>query len=130
MTLLLDTHIWLWSHLDPDRLSKRVARHLEDPKNELWLSPISAWEVMTLAGRGRLVLEPNPAAWVRHALDAAPIHEAALSHAIALASAATGLAHKDPADHLIVATAAVLGLTLVTADTRILSHAKVKTLRN
>jgi PIN domain nuclease of toxin-antitoxin system len=130
MRLLLDTHIWLWSHLDPDRLSKRVARHLENPKNELWLSAVSTWEVMTLAGRGRLALEPNPASWVRRALDAAPMHEAALSHAIAMASADTGLAHTDPADHLIVATAAVLGLTLITSDTRILSHANVKTLQN
>ena len=48
MTLLLDTHIWLWSALDPSRLSKRVKDALEDPSNELWLSPISVWETLVL----------------------------------------------------------------------------------
>ena len=86
--------------------------------------------MITLAERGRVVLDPDPATWVRRALDSAPIHEAALSHDIVIGSINTGLAHRDPADQFIVATAAVLGLTLVTADDRILSHAKVKTLRN
>ncbi len=51
MKLLLDTHIWLWSALDPARLSRRVAAALENPTNELWLSPISLWEVLTLCNR-------------------------------------------------------------------------------
>lgn len=130
MRLLLDTHIWLWSHLEPKRLSKRVTRQLEDSNNELWLSSMSVREVMALAQSGRVELQPSSGSWVKRALDSAPIHEAAVSHDIALASFATGLAHRDPADQLIVATAAVLGLTLVTSDDRILSHAKVKTLRN
>ena len=130
MRLLLDTHIWVWSHLQPERLSKRVARVLTDAKNELWLSPVSTWEVMTLASRGRLVLEPDAAAWVRRALASAPIHEAPLTHDITVLSADTGLVHRDPADQLIVATAAALGLTLITSDDRILGRAAVKTLRN
>lgn len=131
MRLLLDTHIWIWSHLQPERLSKRVARALENSANELWLSPVSTWEVTTLSARGRLALEPDAAAWVRRALAAAPIQEAPLSHDIALASGGeTGLAHRDPADHLIVATAAVLGLTLVTSDDRILDHARIRVMRN
>src|SRR5262245_15865275 len=44
LKLLLDTHIWLWSQLAPERLSKKVARALEAPTSELWLSPISVWE--------------------------------------------------------------------------------------
>jgi len=39
--LLLDTHIWVWSQLEPDRLSPQVRTALEDPEAELWLSPIS-----------------------------------------------------------------------------------------
>src|SRR5215813_7638879 len=39
--LLLDTHIWLWSLLDPSRLSKRVLDEIAKPSNEKWLSPIS-----------------------------------------------------------------------------------------
>ena len=48
MKLLLDTHIWLWSVLEPHRLSRRVAKALQDSSNELWLSPISIWELIVL----------------------------------------------------------------------------------
>lgn len=41
MKLLLDTHIWLWSVLEPERLSRRVSKEIQDMSNELWLSPIS-----------------------------------------------------------------------------------------
>jgi len=130
VNLLLDTHIWLWSHLAPERLTKGVARALEDPANELWLSPITTWEVVTLAARGKIELDPDPQRWVRQALAAAPTHEAPLSHDIALAAENTGLRHRDPADRLLVATARILGLTLVTSDERIVKHAKVKLLVN
>ena len=41
MKLLLDTHIWLWSLLEPVHLGENVAAELENPSNELWLSPVS-----------------------------------------------------------------------------------------
>ena len=65
MKLLLDTHILLWGLLEPERLNRRVAAELQNPQNEIWLSPISAWEIMVLAEKGRIVLEPDPASWVR-----------------------------------------------------------------
>ena len=40
MKLLLDTHIFLWSLLEPTRLSERVTAELENPLNELWVSPL------------------------------------------------------------------------------------------
>lgn len=130
MKLLLDTHIWVWSHLEPERLTRRVSRALRDRSSELWLSPVSTWEVTTLAERGRLALEPDVETWIRRALQIAPVHEAALSHDIAVESTHTGLEHRDPADRLLVATARVLGLVFVTSDDRILKHAAVKTMRN
>ncbi len=130
MKLLLDTHIWLWSHLAPERLVRKVARALENPANELWLSPISTWEVLVLAARGRIELDPDPSRWIRQALAAAPTQEAPISHDIALAVEDTGLRHRDPADRMLVATARVLDLTLVTSDERIVKHAKVALLVN
>lgn len=44
MKLLLNTHIWIWSILEPERLASNVAEALEASENELWLSPISVWE--------------------------------------------------------------------------------------
>jgi PIN domain nuclease of toxin-antitoxin system len=59
MKLLLDTHIWLWSLLAPEKLAPSVARELESPENELWLSPISVWELLEIAIRSRLVDLPH-----------------------------------------------------------------------
>ena len=55
MKLLLDTHILLWGLLEPERLNRRVAAELQNPQNEIWLSPISVWEIMILAEKGRIV---------------------------------------------------------------------------
>jgi PIN domain nuclease of toxin-antitoxin system len=128
--LLLDTHIWLWCALEPARLSKRVSRALADPANELWLSPMSAWETLVLARKKRVVLEPTPEQWVRRALAELPIHEAHLNHEIAIRSDALRLGHDDPADRFLVATALVHDLTLVTADQRLLKSRLVAMLRN
>ena len=57
MRLLLDTHIWVWSLLDPSRLSRRVRAELESPDNELWLSPISAWELLVLIEKSRVEVD-------------------------------------------------------------------------
>ena len=59
MKLLLDTHIWLWSLQDPKRLGKRVQQELRNPVNELWLSPISTWEALTLNAKGKIRLRGN-----------------------------------------------------------------------
>ena len=119
MKLLLDTHIWLWSALDPARLSKRVAGALEDPANELWLSPISVWEALVLAERKRVHLRPDPSTWVRDTLYDIPLREAPLNHEVALESRNVEVGHQDPADRFLVATARVYGLTLVSADRRL-----------
>ena len=116
MRFLLDTHIWLWSLLEPKRLSRKVARELERPGNELWLSPVSVWEVLVLSGRGRIALEGGAESWIKRALDAAPLREAPLTYEVALATERIRLPHRDPADRFLAATAMVYGLTLVTAD--------------
>ncbi|MGH8991196.1 MAG: type II toxin-antitoxin system VapC family toxin [Acidimicrobiia bacterium] len=119
MRLLLDTHIWLWGLLSPQRLSRKVAAALEDPENELWLSSISAWEAMILAERGRIELDSPPADWVALQLSRVPMRDAPVTRDVAIRSRTVALAHDDPADRFIAATAAAHSLTLVTADERL-----------
>lgn len=130
MKLLLDTHIWLWSALEPARLSKRVKIALEDRDNELWLSPMSVWETLVLARKKRIVLQATPEQWVRRALRDLPIREAPMSHEVAIRSELLRLGHQDPADRFIVATALVYDLTLVTSDKRLLRSRQVPVLAN
>jgi PIN domain nuclease of toxin-antitoxin system len=130
LKLLLDTHIWLWSLLEPEKLSRSVARALRLERNELWLSPISTWEVLLLAERGRIVLEPSAEEWLSEASHRAPMREAPITHAIARESRRITLAHNDPADRFLAATARLLDLTLVTADGRLLGSREFAVLPN
>lgn len=130
MRLLLDTHIWLWSLLEPDRLGSRVRRKLTDPATELWLSPISVWELSMLVSRGRVSLEGGFQEWLKTALDRAPLREAPLTHEVAMATHDVELPHRDPADAFLAATAKVFDLTLVTGDERLIRAKGIGTLAN
>ena len=121
MKLLLDTHVWIWSMTEPDRLSRKVSVAIGSPKNELWLSPMSLWEFFLLAGRGRLRLQITPEHWVTNALASAPLQDAALTREVAIESRSLPISLSDPADRFIAATARVYGLTLATADERLLN---------
>ncbi|MEM1167823.1 MAG: PIN domain-containing protein [Cyanobacteria bacterium P01_H01_bin.35] len=128
MKILLDTHIWLWYLLDNVRLSLQLQRAIADPNNELWLSPISVWEALVLAQKGRISVEPDPVTWVNLALQSLDTREAQMNHAIAILSRQVVLPHQDPADRFIVATAIYYGLTLATVDTNITGSSAVQTL--
>jgi PIN domain nuclease of toxin-antitoxin system len=128
--LLLDTHIWIWSLLEPEKLGERVARELVGSANEIWLSPISVWEAMLLVERGRILVEEQPQTWLEQMLRATPAREAPLTHEVAIRSRLVRLPHPDPADRFLAATAQVHGLTLATADERLLDVPGVKTLAN
>jgi len=130
MKLLLDTHILLWSLLDPGQLSKRVADELENASNELWVSPITTWEIFLLAEKGRVVLDADPAAWLRGVFERIPFKEAVINHEIAIQSRLLDLTHQDPADRFLAATSIVYGLTLVTADKRLGASKDVSVLPN
>ncbi len=117
MRVLLDTHVWLWRLLEPDRLPDAVARALDNTETEVCLSPISVWETLVLARKGRLELRPDGDSWVRAALQASRPTMMAITHAIAIESESLdGFASSDPADRFLVATARVEGLALATAD--------------
>jgi len=127
LKLLLDTHIWLWLFRDQLRLGQQTFQELQDTKNELWLSPISTWEALTLNSKGRIHLSGDLKDWLERAT--AGTQEAPLTHEIALAASQIPM-HQDPADRILAATAQILDLTLVTADERLLGLGNIRTLAN
>ncbi len=130
MKLLLDTHIWLWSTLEPERLSRRVDKALADPANELWLSPISVGELIVLLRKGRLTLPNDVAAWVAKTIQDLQLTEAPFTVEVALSIASINFPHGDPADHFLTATAKVFDLTLVTADEHLINLPGIHVLSN
>ena len=127
MRLLLDTHIWYWLVTDLGRIGKRTIGELTDAKNELWLSPISTWELLTLIAKGRVRLSGDPESWLARAIGG--LQEAPLTHEIAQAAVKISM-HRDPADRFLAATAQVLDMTLVTADEKLLGLGTIQTLAN
>ncbi len=130
LRLLLDTHIWLWGLLEPQRLPESVAGELGKAANELWLSPISVWETLLLAERGRIKLGASPSDWVERQLARVPLRDAPVTREVASASRSLDLPHQDPADRFIAATATVYDLTLVTADRRLSESSRYQVLRS
>jgi PIN domain nuclease of toxin-antitoxin system len=128
LNLLLDTHIWLWTLENNKRLGKRVAEEVRNPLNLTWISPVSTWEILTLNAKGRISLPMDFGDWVAQAT--ARFLEAPLTHEIAVAARRLPWKHNDPADRFLAATAQVLGLTLVTADSNLLGLGEISTLAN
>ena len=130
MRLLLDTHIWIWSLLTPERLTERIVSEIESSENEIWLSPISIWELLLLVEKGRVILDEEPVAWIEKALKNMPVLEAPLNKDVAIQSRLVDLPHQDPADRFIAATAIVYDLTLVTSDGQLLDSKRFSALPN
>lgn len=128
MKLLLDTHIWLWYLLGDPRLSRSLQTAIADSNTELWLSPISIWETLILAEKGRISLQPDPVTWVNLALKTLETREAQMNHSIAILSREIALPHQDPADRFISATAIYYGLTLATVDKNLTGNSALQTL--
>lgn len=128
MKLLLDTHIWIWSQLSPQRIGPKLRRKLVAERSELWLSPVSVWELLLLVERGRVKLPVSAAQWAERFFEKVPVRDAALTRDVALLSRSVVLPHEDPADRFLAATAAVYDLALVTADQRLLAGTGYRTL--
>jgi PIN domain nuclease of toxin-antitoxin system len=130
MKLLLDTHIWIWSVLEPRRLSRRVAAALDNSENELWLSPVTIWEAMLIHRKGRLKVAEGFSTWLMRALTITSFHEAPLTFDVAEALSAINLPHADPADLFLAGSAKVYGLTLVTSDHNLLRTKEISVMEN
>ena len=130
MRLLLDTHMWLWSALEADRVTPRVAKELADEENELWLSPISVWELTFLHRKGRAKTPQDIPTWVASSMEQLRLTEAPLTIEVALAVSSLDFPHGDPADHFIAATAKVFDLTLVTADQNLIKLPGIRVMAN
>ncbi len=100
---------------------------LKDRDNELWLSPVSTYEALTLHHKGRFEIDGSLDEWLARAT--AGTREAPLTHEIAFLARQLTL-HQDPMDRILAATAEVLDLTLVTADERLLGLGTIRTMGN
>lgn len=116
MRLLLDTHVWLWMQVQPEKIAPSAHELLIDPENALFLSAASSWEISIKWALGKLPLPEPPAIYVPKAMLRQGIEGLAveLRHTFAVTTLPDH--HRDPFDRLLVAQAQLEGLTLVTSD--------------
>ena len=131
MKALLDTHVLIWWLNDRRRLSPAQQEVVGSVRSDepLLVSDISLWEVATLHGLGRIRLALPLREWLDKAVAPPLVQRHGISPAIAAEVAALPDSfHRDPADRILVATARVLGATLLTQDRRIVDAALADTL--
>jgi PIN domain nuclease of toxin-antitoxin system len=128
--LLLDTHIWLWIHQEPKKLTSEIQEVIASRETQRWLSPVSIWELSMLIEKKRVTLRDHLHSWISKSAEELDLQEAAFSWKVAEELPFTQLSHRDPADRLLVATARAYGLTLVTADKRLMHVPDLQVLAN
>jgi PIN domain nuclease of toxin-antitoxin system len=131
--LLLDTHCWLWAQLGLiQKLSKAALDAIRgaESKGNLRISVISIWELAMLEKRGRVALPMNVRTWVDEALSKPGIDVSPLTPEMMIESVhLPGDLHGDPADRMLVATARVLGATLLTKDEQLIRYSRQRLVR-
>jgi PIN domain nuclease of toxin-antitoxin system len=114
--LLLDTCTFLWLTKGREKLSANAIEAFTDPKNEVYLSSVSAWEIIVKYHLGKLSLPISPDKFIpkerkRHIITRLDLSEQDTFHLLKLPNP-----HKDPFDRMLVCQAIEHSLTILTPD--------------
>lgn len=122
MRFLLDTHVVLWWLKDDRRLDRAIAQRIQDPANEIYVSAVTAWEIVIKAAlkRLRFPIAELSAQLELNAFVALPI---SVAHAEVLHELPP--LHQDPFDRMLIAQAQAEQLTLLTQDEQVLQYPSV-----
>jgi PIN domain nuclease of toxin-antitoxin system len=126
--LLLDTHALIWILREPDRLASKALRAVRDPRNELYVSAITPFEMSTKHRRGKLPqVEEIVLAYDDH-LRKLGARDLPVTAHHSLVAGSIPSEHGDPFDRILAAQAITESMILVTSDTAFASFGGVRTL--
>lgn len=114
----MDTHVLLWALGAEQMLGSDVRRALTDPRNDVFVSAATVWEIANKSALGKLRVPDHLAGTI----EAAGFSELPVTFVHAEQAGSLPKLHGDPFDRMLVAQAQVEGLTLVTADANILRY--------
>lgn len=125
MKLLLDTHAFLWSLLEPEQLSAQARNAIIQPENQVYVSAVSFWEIALKTRLGKLTLQgATPESLIdaatRQGFDLLPLEP---RHAASFHNLPPTSDHRDPFDRMLIWQAMSLELALVSRDRRLAQHA-------
>ena len=116
MKVLVDTHVLLWSLIEPERLTEEAKELLADNNIERYFSAASCWEIGIKYGKGSLELPDEPIKCVPSAMADAGMIALPVKINDALAVSALPLRHRDPFDRLLVVQAMQNGMYIMSRD--------------
>ena len=121
MKVLLDTCAFLWITTDDPQLSETARQIFKNPNNEIFLSSVSAWEIIKNS-IGKLPLPSLAEEFIssqrlKHEIDTLPLTEKAVFHLNKLPNH-----HKDPLDRTLICQAIEHDLTILTNDSLIVQY--------
>lgn len=115
--ILLDTHIFAWVFIEPERFSKRQRQFIEDTKShDFFVSDITAWEASIKYGLGKLKLPEPPETFFASRTRRAGYHRLKIDLDHVTCVHKLPLVHRDPFDRLLISQAIVEGLTILSED--------------
>ena len=129
--IVLDTHAWIWFVNNPRQLSAPARKAVREAmsRKAIYISSISAWEVALLAASGRIQLTISVQDWIGRSevlpfFTFVPVDNSIFLRSVFL----PGPLHSDPADRIIIATAIMKGMPIVTKDEKIQKYSRVKSI--
>ena len=118
MNYLLDTHILLWTLVDPDKVPAPMRRIIEDTANRVWFSAASIWEIAIKHSLAKADFTVEPATIWKAARETG-LEELAVTAEQSIGVDALPWLHRDPFDRLLVAQARAIGMKLLSVDPKV-----------
>lgn len=115
MAVLLDTHVWAWTLIKTEQIS-RAARDAIDSAPQVWIAPISAFEIAQKVRLGKWDVMAGVVGRMTQILEDQGVTMAHSDVQINERAGRLDWDHRDPFDRIIVATAQTLGVPIVTRD--------------
>lgn len=122
MHCLLDTHLLLWAAGEPEKLSTKALKWIENAENILYFSPASFWEIAIKNQLGRADFKLDARLLKRGLLDNGYL-ELSINTEHSLHINLLPIIHKDPFDRMLIAQATIEGMVLLTADATVAQYA-------
>jgi len=113
---LLDTAVLIWSLNEPERLNDTALEVLSNGREEIYLSAVSAWEIVIKSSLGKLRLPNPPERYVPSRMTVLGLRPLHMTHPHALAVSGLPLYHQDPFDRLLIAQARSEDMVVMTTD--------------
>lgn len=126
MKYLIDTHIFLNMLSNPENLSKKVQKIVEDENNMIFLSSVSGWEIIIKYQLGKLRLPDNPKEYILKQIEEYDIIvlDVKMEHSLYINELPD--IHKDPFDRMLISQSRVENIPLISSDAKIRKYSMIK----